>query len=359
MQTSFRDTSVSMAKGMAIILMVLVHASFSYYGALFITMFHMPLFFFMSGYCFKEAYLNDFRNYLKKRIKGAYWPYVKWGLLFLALHNLFFLLNIYNDEFGYRGVVSELYTANDFAKRAFLIIVTMNRGEQLLGGYWFLHSYLFASIISFATIWLCRKKLKRTLVGGGVLLVISVLIAYYNLKIPYIIGAREVFASVFIISGFVYKREHLCFEERTLPTILIGGIIVALGVVYWPCSMLSLEWQKIIPYYISALFGTIMIFAICKLINSREGFLKRVLTYIGDRTLDILTWHLLSFKIVSILIISIYGLSIKHLAEFPVIEDYSIKGWWIVYLVVGVTVSLLIGNLLTHEKKYNNFVSPK
>lgn len=89
MSIANRDNSISMTKGLAIILMVISHAPFSKIGWQFISMFHMPLFFIVSGYCFKENYLNDSCIYLRKRIKGAYWPYVKYQLLFLLLHNVF------------------------------------------------------------------------------------------------------------------------------------------------------------------------------------------------------------------------------------------------------------------------------
>ena len=45
-----KDNSVSIAKGIAIILMVLAHTRFSEYGNYWINMFHMPLFFFFAGY---------------------------------------------------------------------------------------------------------------------------------------------------------------------------------------------------------------------------------------------------------------------------------------------------------------------
>lgn len=161
-----RDKSISMTKGLAIILMVMGHAHFSLYGQTFVNMFHMPLFFFLSGYCFKETYLGDFRNYLMKRIKGAYWPYVKWSLLFLLLHNVFFALNIYNGEYGYKGVVQEPYTSIVFIKHAALILFTMSGSEQLLGGFWFLHTYFIAAIISFVTIYLFSKNAIRLAMGG-------------------------------------------------------------------------------------------------------------------------------------------------------------------------------------------------
>jgi hypothetical protein len=43
-------------------------------------------------------------------------------------------------------------------------------------------------------------------------------------------------------------------------------------------------------------------------------------------------------KVVSLAIIYIYGLPIKRLSEFPVIEQYATQGWWIVYLFIGVGI---------------------
>lgn len=98
-----RDNNVTIAKGIGILLMVAAHAGMPDVASRFIEMFHMPLFFFMSGYCLKEQYLSTPNTYINKRIKGLYVPYVKYSLLFLILHNLFYYLNIYNNQYGFRG----------------------------------------------------------------------------------------------------------------------------------------------------------------------------------------------------------------------------------------------------------------
>ena len=90
-----RDNSVSIAKAFAIMLMVLAHTWFMDIGNKWINMFHMPLFFFMAGYCFKDKYLADFKSFAIKRVTGLYKPFVKWSFVFLVLHNVFFYLNIY------------------------------------------------------------------------------------------------------------------------------------------------------------------------------------------------------------------------------------------------------------------------
>ena len=158
-----RDESISIAKAIAILLMVLAHTYFSQYGNQWINMFHMPLFFFFAGYCFKDKYLMQPKMFLQKRIVGLYKPFVKWSIVFLLLHNVFFCLNIYNGEFGFKGNVSHIYIWKDFVVRLIHIVTRMSDNEQLLGGYWFLKSLFIGSILGYVTI----RKAKSLKFGGG------------------------------------------------------------------------------------------------------------------------------------------------------------------------------------------------
>jgi hypothetical protein len=105
--------------------------------------------------------------------------------------------------------------------------------------------------------------------------------------------------------------------------------------------MLSFDITNIIPYVICAIIGTMMLFGISKHIASRRYRGTTILLYVGNHTLSILTWHLLSFKAISLIIIYVYSLSTRRLAEFPVIEEYAHQGWWILYMVAGVTIPLI------------------
>lgn len=163
------NLTIGYIKSFAIILMILGHACFDKmpgvpYFFEFVAMFHMPIFFIASGYCFKPKYLNAPKAFFTSKIKGIYWPYVKWCLLFLLLHNVFFYLNLYNDQYGYLNNVSSLYTLTEMKTRAFEIIVKMRSAEQLLGGYWFLQALFFGSLIAWVTI----RLFKNTLFGGGI-----------------------------------------------------------------------------------------------------------------------------------------------------------------------------------------------
>lgn len=331
-----RDDKVTIAKGIAILLMVAAHAGIPDIVNRFIVMFHMPLFFFMSGYCFKEKYLSPPPiTFVNKRIKGLYIPFIKWSLLFLLLHNVFYYLNIYNGEYGFRGRVSSLYSIKDFASRCFHIVVGLHGQEQLLGGYWFLPQLLYASVIGFFAI----KYIKNIYVGISAVLGITIITSAFGLRIPFWgIGSLSFLSTAFFLMGYVYRKKYGNWNKGFL-TILFA-VIVAIGSVFCYTSMLSFTTEKILPYAICAICGTVMTLNISQYIASKEGWTRKALVYVGNNTLTVLTWHFLCFKIVSLIIIQLYNLPIEQLACFPIIPEYA--SWWLIYFVVGAGVPLSI-----------------
>lgn len=107
--------------------------------------------------------------------------------------------------------------------------------------------------------------------------------------------------------------------------------------------MLSFTTDKMLPYAVCAICGTVMTLNISQYIASKENWIKNLLVYVGNNTLTILTWHFLCFKIVSLIIIQLYGLPIEQLACFPIIPEYA--SWWMAYFVVGAGVPLILNYL--------------
>lgn len=328
------DYKVTISKAIGIILMVACHGGIPNHLFHFIYMFHMPLFFFMSGYCLKEKYILSsppFTEYIKKKIKGLYIPYVKWSLLFLLAHNIFYKLNVYNDIYG----ATHYYTWEEIVKKAIHIIIGLHGTEQLLGGYWFLPQLFYASIIGFFII-----KYTQNLYWGCLsTLLIAIITSVFNFHIPFWgIGSLSFLSTSFFIAGFVYKK---LFDnwDKTFLTILFA-IVVAVGSIYCYTNMLQYTANKIIPYFICAVCGTIMVLNISKYIAFCESRIKRLLVYIGNNTLTILTWHFLCFKMTSLIIIEYHNLPIEKLACFPIIPQYAI--FWPLYSIIGLGVPLTI-----------------
>lgn len=154
-----RDKSLDIAKAICIILMVVGHSGCPTYLNDFVYMFHMPCFFFVSGWLLNDKYITDLKTGLIQKAKGSYYPFVKWTLIFLLFHNVFVSMHIYENSYSWQTFIERIV-------RAF----TMTGSESLLGGFWFLISLFWASIISLLFLnMLSRKNLltENTVAGGG------------------------------------------------------------------------------------------------------------------------------------------------------------------------------------------------
>lgn len=162
---------------------------------------------------------------------------------------------------------------------------------------------------------------------------------------PYFeIGAKEFLAAEFFVLGYYYKKSK-CKVHEKFYIVPLGIVMVTLGTHFYQATLLNFQWWQVVPYMITAITGILMVFYISKKIVSQNSARSKWLVYIGNNTLTILTWHMLSFKIVSLIIIPIYKLPMARLAEFPVIEEYSKQGWFLIYFLIGVLVPLYMSKL--------------
>ncbi|WP_321332309.1 acyltransferase family protein [uncultured Bacteroides sp.] len=338
-----RDNKISIAKGIGIILMVIGHSGCPDFLHDFIYMFHMPLFFFLSGYFFKYDYvLNNKKDFALKRFKGLYVPYVKWAFLFLLLHNVFYYLNVYNSMYGFKDSVSSLYSIKEFAYRLYLIFCKMSGAEQLLGGYWFLRELLLAALISMFGLILFRNHkilfLFSTLIG-------TVLFSYLNFHIPFLgINYRTLLSTSIYVGGSIYfaKEKFILYNSTML---FLVALSVGLAAFFMPLTMMNVVGWKIGYLFVVAFLGIYLVLNISKYLSNTP--LSKGLIYIGDNTIIILTFHFLSFKLVNLLQIAHYRLDIRELAKFPVIDGNNTY-YWLLYCIVGVSVPLLIGAILNY-----------
>lgn len=113
--------------------------------------------------------------------------------------------------------------------------------------------------------------------------------------------------------------------------------------------------NKLFPeYIITTVLATWSFYSLFERITIPDGYVSKLTKFIGNNTLVILTWHFLSFKIVSLTIILIYELPIECLAEFPVVAEYAKQGWWIAYFLIGTFAPLAF--VLTKHKCFKSLL---
>lgn len=332
------DRNVTSAKAVSIILMVLCHADVSLALRSFIATFHMPLFFFYAGYCLKEKYFLHPFEFVRRRINGLYLPFVKWGLFFLLLHNILFRLNIYNEFYGLGNYTSRLYTLGDFCKRGLLVITAMRGEERMIGAYWFLHDLFFCSLIAF----LIFKVTKSAIWGAGIILCITIIAYWENISIPYWeINPKVMLGATFFAIGRLFKTYYLMdriLKDRRVFCFFISFAFVVIGTYANHVSMFEVNFNNLLLYVVCATAGTVWIHIISFYLLKNRKQISKILNFIGEHTMTILTWHFSSFKIISVSIILIYHLDVRILAQHPTIIEYSEKGWWMLYTLVGIGV---------------------
>ncbi len=145
-----RVTWVDTAKGIGIILVVIAHTSFDYtWAGKFINSFHIPLFFFLSGYFFAADKYKNFRSLASKKSATLLRPY----FVFAALSYLFFLARYY---FGDPAYYQDLNVYRQF----FGIFYSAGTREWMDFNLplWYLTCFFIVECLYFAVSKVFRKK---------------------------------------------------------------------------------------------------------------------------------------------------------------------------------------------------------
>ena len=364
-----RNTVISISKGIAIILMVIAHAEAPAWLCKFIFEFHMPLFFITAGYFFSLKYLNDEATFVKKRIKGLYVPFVKWSVVFLALHNLMFEIGILNETYGNEtGGVTHPYSWHSIQQNLWNIFTAMGGYDQFLcGAFWFFRGLFVASILYLIIYKVMDYSIKSEKWKKAIPYLICILLlilcgwkTYEKLKIVTLVqgGYRDMMGCFFFGCGFIFRQYAESYQAiikryyAIIWTSIVFGIVVYVFSYYLTANM---NWRSSFVQFLSlpvpAILGFLMTYNISMLLDKKDNWLKRFLVYTGDHTLNIFIFHIVAYKVVSLIKIWYYGLDIQQIGCHMVIHDHSQEdAFWILYTVAGVGIPLF-GTWLTERVK--------
>lgn len=363
-----RNTTISIAKGIAIILMVIAHAEAPGWLCRFIFEFHMPLFFITAGYFFSLKYLNDEATFVKKRVKGLYWPFVKWAVFFLIIHNWMFDLGILNETFGNEaGGVTHPYSWHQIQQNLWTIITAMAGYDAFLcGAFWFFRGLFVASILYLIIYKVVLKVLpSRAAASAPYIICLLMLLlcgwkTYEGLRVINLVqgGYRDMMGCFFFGCGFIFRRFVDAYHKATnrvyvsLPMTLVCAVVVFLFSKYLTANM---NWRSTYTQFLSlpipALLGFMMTYNISRWIDCTKGWVKKFLVYTGDHTLNIFIFHIIAYKVVSLIKIWYYGLDPRQIGCHMVIHDYSQQDlFWILYTIAGAGIPLL-GTWVSEQAK--------
>lgn len=336
-----RNKSMDIAKAIGIILVVIGHSDSPLTS--FVYLFHMPLFFFISGYFYKDEYSDKPLNLIIKRLKTLYVPFVAYEILFLLLHNIFLNINIYSNinNFGIQAV--NFYNVKDFIK-GFAHILFFNRVEQLAAAFWFFTTLFITNVIFCLISFYVKhviKNNKHQEIFRTIIIIFSFTLgnvfAYFNIHTQMKVEVALV-VLLFFYTGYLYKKYESIIKIK-LSASIICLIALICSSFYGTLNISTNENINFVFLLYNSFIGIYFIMCVSNYIaNSNNEF--KLLKYIGNSTVVILCLHFLCFKIINLVQILIYKYPMYRIASFPTLSGSN--GWWFVYVLTGVFVPICI-----------------
>lgn len=369
--SSSRDNTIDIAKAIGIIFVVIGHCcaiprhggnvTWQMYICDYIYTFHMPLFFFLSGYFFNKHHLDNKFNFIKKRITGLWVPYVKWTLLFTLLHNVLLNIGMYAP---FRDSVPTTYNTFETIKHSIAAFFFLG-GDQLIGGFWFIPTLFYASIYSLFIMWFIRfivgklhisdkEHLYNKLVAISISLfvIITALSTYFSFHMPKFGLTNKTFmaSSIFLtghLASIIYKKYKDTIRKTTEVFVICIGLIVSILItIYNPADFAKIDnWYDVVYIWFAGCIGTWTWVLISKYVSRLSGSINNILIYIGKNTMIILALHFSCFKLVNLMKIYYYNLENVTYGSFPIIANdpsYNNIFWWTLYIIVGVFIPIAI-----------------
>lgn len=353
-----RDITIDVVRGLAMITVVMGHSGFPYTDMIYL--FHMPLFFIISGYLSapKCQYTtkNDFGQKLWRRFKRLYIPYVFYTVLFTLLNNCFLNIGLYatTDQVANLGIPN-VSTPSHFMSstelisgvaKAFLVM----GGAKMSGALWFLRLMLFASVLFEIERFVFRRYTNQLYILSGINLILFCVGVFISKKEVHFANLEGIFTiMLFYNIGQWLKIILGRVKDKLNWQMLIAMIAIALILLLYLTRIEHVniglnEFNNGATLLISSILGLALIYSISNLIVSYVKPLSSLISLIGKNTITILGVHFLAFKLVTIIVIAIHQHPIQYLASYPVLDG----NWWLAYVIFGVFVPLGIG--LLYEK---------
>lgn len=352
-----RINQIDIMKGLLIISVVMGHCRSPF--TKFISLFHMAVFFMVSGFLFQEYNSDSFINvarYVFRKIKTIWLPYFIWTVVFLICNNIFIKLHIYAPlDLSVNGLNYNAAPHLSFSElvqsilKGFIFAARTEMG----GTFWFFRTLFSISILYVMIDYLIKvikvnKKVRHSIhiILGVIMLALSFYCKQNNITLW---GIPTVFETYLIYEvAFLFSKLDIMGKFKKMYIIsFVAFLIILCCMNFGTISFGNNIYPNPLYLIVVTLSGWFLVYGISSFLV-RFSWSKFII-YIGQNSLSIMILHFLCFKIVTLFQIYLYGNSIDYLAAFPVL--YSNHFWWLAYLGVGVLIPLAINHCYVNIKQ--------
>lgn len=283
------NTTISIAKGIGICLVLIGHFTFIKEVRRFIYCFHMPMFFFLSGYLFRDRGISELPRYIWRKVKSLYVPFVFCNVFALFFHNLFCRIGVYEAAEAFTSV-RQLLT---YIIKIFLCI----KMEDIVAPLWFL-PILMAVSIAYYMIRNVAKMSGRQEQVTSLIVLLGYAIAYF---LTYIGKSTGLWRALILVGiglcmfhlGHVYgmKEESIrVFWHNKIVVLICLLVEIRLSFIV-DINMIQMRFSNPVVFMVCAVLGINIVMYIAEVIRNDEGRIQEVFRFLGNNSLIILEWH--------------------------------------------------------------------
>ena len=342
-----RNNRIDVMKGIAIILMVMGHSGF--YFTSFIYLFHMAVFFMISGYLFRAERNADFGGlckYIFRKIKGIWLPAFVWSTVFICANNFLINIGVYanrSEEILGNQVDAHAYMSVSETVREIIKALFMVGRTELGGAFWFFTTLfgvaIFCAIVDFVLSKFIKNEKRKDVAHGFFSIVLCLLgwsfdfLNISQLTVPVIFSCY-----ILYFGGYMIKKYVAPKLTHPLWVILAFAILVVLYMMGVRYNIGLNRYVNPICLLLTSFSGWILLSWLAEVIENKK--IASVIKIIGQNTLPIVIHHFWCLKLVHLVQIWIYKYPRRYLAAFPYLNGGGL--WWICYTVVGVALPVLL-----------------
>lgn len=344
---------MSILKGLGIILVVIGHSGYSPFNLFPPYSFHMPLFFFISGYFYNTKYESDQLSFLKKRAKSLLLPYLIYNIIYALI--TFFIYTRYHLKFGKIPV----FSLNNFLIRP---IINGHQFLLFLAGWFiiqlFITQWLFLNINKVLKRLNCNIFIRTTIYFCLGIIAIYLANKGFNQQWK-LVFTRTLIAMMFYSLGPFYRQElkdKKIFKSTIVFCLICAQIAVVLKFrsITYLMAWSDYKGHVFLPIFVSinGIYFYLLISKCLALILPNNDWLITI----GEKSLHILANHLFIFFLINMFIVQMGKVNISSLNDFWF--RYNIHKYWLVYVIPGVLLPTFFA-LISDKLKASNKVSNK
>jgi len=346
---------INILKALAIMLVVSGHLEFSLLGMFTPYSFQLALFFFISGYLFKDKYLTNIAEFMDKRIKSLLVPYFWYNLFYLCVTLLIAKLT------------GKLWGMPITFKNFFITPFLNGHQFDLSCPLWFV-TQLFMTMTVFLFLMRTLKKCKDNkifhLVFFTIIGCLAIPLSKLTAVTPFtLVVIRTMMSLFFVYLGYFYA--HYIKDNYNIFTPKWAGAMISLQAILWlfnrdfdPVHGIGLSyvlvWARFDQQLIVPIFTSITgIWASLFVVKLLYPYLKDIkfLQDMGNVTYHIMANHLLVMYIITAILLKINGIPMSERLNHNIYWIYDPVQTTYLYFVLTMVITTYIGILQKKAKQ--------